>query len=61
MIKLKLVVENQSSPLRLDKYLALNTNYSRSKIETMLDEELISVDGTLEKATLSLSPFPGIF
>ena len=46
MIKLKLVVENQSSPLRLDKYLALNTNYSRSKIETMLDEELISVDGT---------------
>ena len=55
MIKLKLVVENQSSPLRLDKYLALNTNYSRSKIETMLDEELISVDGTLEKASFKVN------
>lgn len=55
MIKLKLVVENQSSPLRLDKYLALNTNYSRSKIEAMLDEELIFVDGTLEKASFKVN------
>lgn len=37
--------------IRLDKYLSENTEYSRSQIEKMLDEECILVNGKLEKSS----------
>ena len=47
---MKIVVENLEEPLRLDKYLASSTEYSRSKITKMIEEGLITVDGNVEKA-----------
>ena len=36
---------------RLDKYLATNTEYTRSIISKMLDEEYITVNNKIEKAS----------
>ena len=44
---MKIVVENQSD--RLDKYLANNTDYSRSLISKMLNDGFILVNGKKEK------------
>lgn len=44
------IVVNTSEEIRLDKYLGLNTEYSRNKIEEMLDKGLILVDGKNEKS-----------
>ena len=52
---MKLVVENQEQPLRLDKFLAENTEYSRSKITAMLEKGLILVDEKLEKASFKVN------
>ena len=43
-IKLKIVVSDLDEPIRLDKYLSLNTDYSRNKIEQMISEHLIKVN-----------------
>lgn len=37
--------------IRLDKYLALNSDYSRSLIGKMLDKEFVLVNGKIEKAS----------
>ena len=46
---MKIKVENHLE--RLDKYLANNTDYSRSLISKMLEKELITVNNKLEKAS----------
>ena len=46
---MKIKVENHLE--RLDKYLANNTDYSRSLIYKMLEKELITVNNKLEKAS----------
>lgn len=53
MIKLKVVVKSEEK-IRLDKYLALSTDYTRSKIEKLLDEGKIFVNGRLEKASFKV-------
>ena len=45
---MEIIVETNED-IRLDKYLGLNTEYSRNKIEEMLDAGLILVDDKLEK------------
>ena len=42
---MEVVVQNLEEAIRIDKYLAQSTDYSRAKIEKMLDENLILVDG----------------
>lgn len=42
-------VKVQNSGERLDKYLASNSSYTRSRIEEMIDKELISVNGSVQK------------
>lgn len=44
-------IEVKMSQERLDKYLASNTEYSRSLIMKMLDEDYITVNGKHEKAS----------
>lgn len=44
-------IEIKMSQERLDKYLASNTEYSRSLIMKMLDEDYITVNGKHEKAS----------
>lgn len=41
-------------PIRLDKFLSANTDYSRSKIASMIEEGLVEVDGKKEKASYKL-------
>lgn len=43
------VVVNAEEKERLDKYLGTHTDYSRSKIEDLLDKGLVFVNGKLEK------------
>lgn len=43
------------SGVRLDKYLGLNTEYSRAKIEEILDKGLILVDGKCEKPSFKVN------
>lgn len=50
-----LIVDESDKGTRLDKYLALHTEYSRSKIEKMLKEGLIEVDGKEEKASFKVA------
>jgi len=50
MTLVKLVVKEMDESIRLDKYLSDNTDYSRSKIQEMLKEESITVNGKLEKS-----------
>lgn len=47
-------VKVESNDIRLDKYLAENTEYSRAKIEEMLDKDLILVDGKNEKPSFKV-------
>ncbi len=49
---MKIVVEQNEK--RLDKYLAENTEFSRSQIEKMLEQESILVNGKLEKASFKV-------
>lgn len=49
---MKIVVEQNEK--RLDKYLAENTEFSRSQIEKMLEQECILVNGKLEKASFKV-------
>ena len=49
---MKIKVENHLE--RLDKYLANNTDYSRSLISKMLEKELITVNNKLEKASYTV-------
>jgi len=51
---MKLIVQEKN--LRLDKYLALNTDYSRSLISKMLENKSITVNGTQEKASYKVKP-----
>ncbi len=46
-----IVTQNQENQERLDKYLANNTEYSRSTITKMLDSDYITVNGKIEKAS----------
>ena len=46
---MKIVVEDKD--LRLDKFLANHTDYTRSKIEEMIDKGKIFVNGKLEKSS----------
>lgn len=48
------VVVKVEKKTRLDKCLASMTNYSRNKIESMLDEKLITVNGSIEKASFNV-------
>lgn len=53
----KIVVEKiivTENNIRLDKYLAEHTDYSRSQIEKMLDQGCIIVDGKKAKASLKV-------
>ena len=51
---MEIVVGNLEEPIRLDKYLSLNTDYSRSKIEQMISSELITVNGNLERSSFKV-------
>lgn len=46
---MEIIVETNEE-VRLDKYLSLNTEYSRNKIEEMIDSNLVLVDGKCEKS-----------
>lgn len=46
-MKIEVTIENE----RLDKYLASNTEHSRSLIMKMLDNDFITVNGKIEKAS----------
>lgn len=50
---MKLIVKT-NEPERLDKYLSSVTDYSRSKIENMIDEGLILVNNKLEKPSFKV-------
>ncbi len=50
---MKITVEIEE-PIRLDKFLSENTDYSRSKIASMIEEGLVEVDGKKEKASYKL-------
>lgn len=47
-------VKVENNDIRLDKYLSENTEYSRAKIEEMLDKDLILVDGKKEKPSFKV-------
>lgn len=49
------VVVNTEEKERLDKYLGTHTDYSRSKIEDLLDKGLVRVNGKLEKPSYKVS------
>ena len=44
-------IEVKENDIRLDKYVSLNSDYSRSTIEKMLDESYILVNDKIEKAS----------
>ena len=49
-MRLEIIVKDSSGG-RLDKYLSGVTDYSRSKIGEMIDSNLITVNGTIEKSS----------
>lgn len=49
---MKIVAEE--SDIRLDKFLANNTEYTRSKIEEMIDKELVLVNNKIEKSSYKI-------
>ncbi len=51
----EVVVKEEVKNVRLDKYLAENTNYTRSKIEKMIDEGSILVNGKQEKTSFKVN------
>ncbi len=51
---MRIVVETEEK-IRLDKYLGNASEYSRSKIEKLLDEKEITVNGKVEKASYKVS------
>lgn len=48
------VIVNTEEKVRLDKYLGSNTDYSRNKIEEMLDKDLITVNGKIVKPSFKV-------
>lgn len=50
---MRIVVEVEEK-IRLDKYLGNVSEYSRSKVEKLLDEKAISVNGKVEKASFKV-------
>ena len=52
---MQVVVQNLEETTRIDKYLAQNTDYSRAKIEKMLEENLIFVDDNLVRSSFKVS------
>lgn len=53
-IKVKIVVSELEEKERLDKYLSTHTEYSRNKIEQMIEEGLILVDRKLERSSFKI-------
>ncbi len=51
---MKISVSDLEEPVRLDKFLSSNTDYSRNKIEQMIDEELIKVNGKCERSSFKV-------
>ena len=49
---MKLIVNNNG--LRLDKYLAMNTDYSREFVSKMIDNGFVLVDDTVQKGSYKL-------
>lgn len=54
-IELKIVVKELDNEIRLDKYLSNNTDYSRNKIEQMLDDGKILINGLSKKPSYKVS------
>lgn len=52
---MKLVVNELEEQVRIDKFLASNTEYSRNKIEEMLDKKLILVNGKEVRSSFKVS------
>ncbi|RRC94211.1 RluA family pseudouridine synthase [Erysipelotrichaceae bacterium OH741_COT-311] len=50
----QLQIEQELDCIRLDKYLALHTEFSRSRIQQLIDEECIYVNDTIVKANYKL-------
>lgn len=50
----QLQIEQELDCIRLDKYLALHTEFSRSRIQQLIDEECIYVNDTIVKANYNL-------
>ncbi len=50
---MRIIVEVEEK-IRLDKYLGNVSEYSRSKVEKLLDEKAISVNGKVEKASFKV-------
>lgn len=48
------IVVNTEKPIRLDKYLSEVTEYSRNKIENMINQKLILVNDELEKSSFKV-------
>lgn len=48
------IVVNLEEKTRIDKYLSENTEYSRNRIASMIEEGLIEVDGKVEKPNYKL-------
>lgn len=54
MKRMVIKVENLDKPIRLDKYLSEKTDYSRSKIEEMIDAGLVLVNDKIEKRSFQV-------
>lgn len=52
---MEVVVKELETPIRIDKYLGQVTEYSRSKVESMLADGLILVDGKNVKASFKVT------
>lgn len=50
----ELQIEQELDCIRLDKYLALHTEFSRSRIQQLIDEDCIYVNDTIVKANYKL-------
>lgn len=48
------VVVKTEEKIRVDKYLAENTNFSRSKVISLIDENLVTVNGKLERSSFKV-------
>ena len=49
-MKKELIVENEE-PKRIDAYISENTDYSRTAVQRLIEEEKITVNGKKEKAS----------
>ena len=49
---MKIIVKDKG--IRLDKFLSNNTNYTRSKIEEMIDKDMILVNDKLQKPSYKI-------